>query len=74
MKVSYINNEGGGFADFIELNDGTTVGQFISAKFPDRAPNSLSIRVNREPTTADYVLKEGDRLSVTPAKIAGAIV
>lgn len=35
MKCLYINNDGGGFADHIEIAKGTTVGQL----FHDRIPN-----------------------------------
>ena len=31
------------------------------------------IRVNRQPCPADQVLREGDRISITPTKIEGAI-
>jgi hypothetical protein len=30
------------------------------------------IRINRQPTSADQVLQEGDRISMTPTKIQGA--
>ena len=35
MKILYINNDGGGFADHIEVDEGTTVAQL----FHDRIPN-----------------------------------
>ena len=31
------------------------------------------IRVNRQPVSADQVLVEGDRVSITPTKIEGAV-
>jgi hypothetical protein len=34
MKVLYVNNDGGGFADYIEIPAGTTVQQFF-AEGPD---------------------------------------
>jgi sulfur carrier protein ThiS len=30
------------------------------------------IRVNRQPVPRDYVLREGDRISITPTKVEGA--
>jgi molybdopterin converting factor small subunit len=37
----------------------------------EQAPNYL-IRVNRQPVPRDYVLKDGDRVTITPTKIQGA--
>ena len=30
MKVFYLNNSGGGFADHVEVEENTTVGQFFA--------------------------------------------
>ena len=30
MKILFINNDGGGFADWIEIAEGTTVRQFVA--------------------------------------------
>jgi hypothetical protein len=72
MKCLFINNEGGGFASHIELEEGTTVSKLFAQKLPDRAPDDFLIRVNRLPASADQVLQEGDRVSMTPTKVAGA--
>ena len=72
MKVLYINNLGGGWADYVNVNEGTTVEQFFKQQMPgDRAEDYL-IRVNRQPVPRDYVLQENDRVTVTPTKIEGA--
>ena len=71
MKVMYINNDGGGFADYIEVTPGTTVDALFHQRMEGKASDYL-IRVNRQPTTADYELREGDRISFTPVKIEGA--
>ena len=72
MKVFYINNDGGGFADHIEAEDGITVAAFFASKLPGRKSDDFLIRVNRLPTPADQVLQPGDRISITPSKIEGA--
>ena len=72
MKVLFINNDGGGFADQVEVADGTTVAQFFAAKQPGRKAGDYLIRVNRLPAASDQVLSDGDRVSVTPTKIEGA--
>jgi hypothetical protein len=72
MKVLYINNHGGGFADYVEAEPGTTVAQFFTARMPGRKAEDFLIRVNRLPAGADQALQDGDRLSITPVKIEGA--
>ena len=72
MKVFFINNDGGGFADMIEVAQETTIGRLFSERLPHGNPADYLIRVNRQPATADQVLREGDRVSVTPTKIEGA--
>ena len=72
MRVLYINNDGGGFADYISISEGTTVEQFFKDRMVGRKAEDFLIRVNRQPVPRDYVLKEGDRITMTPVKIEGA--
>jgi len=72
MKVLWINNDGGGFADYVNVADGTTVDSFFDEQLPGRSPHDYLIRVNRQPVARNYVLKEGDRITMTPTKIEGA--
>jgi hypothetical protein len=72
MKVFFINNDGGGFADTIEVAEGTTMGRLFSERMPHGKAGDYLIRVNRQPVTADHVLQPADRVSVTPTKIEGA--
>jgi len=73
MRILYINNDGGGFADYVQANDGTTVEQFFKDRMPGRDAGDFLIRVNRQPVARDYVLQENDRVTVTPTKIEGAV-
>ena len=72
MRVLYINNDGGGFADYVTVSEGTTVDQFFKDKMQGCKPDDFLIRVNRQPVPRDYVLQENDRVTVTPTKIEGA--
>lgn len=74
MRILFIDNDGGGFADFISVTDGVTVEQFFKERMPGRKPEDYLIRVNRQPVPRDYVLQENDRVTVTPTKIEGALV
>jgi hypothetical protein len=68
MKILYINNDGGGFADHIEVEAGTTVQKLFSQQVSGKAADYL-IRVNRQPASSEQVLQAGDRVSFTPVKI-----
>ena len=72
MHIMFINNDGGGFADQIEIADSLTVEQFFQQRLPHKRPEDYLIRVNRQPTTRDQRLQPGDRVSITPTKIEGA--
>ena len=72
MKVLFLNNEGAGFAQPVEVAAGTTVSAFFSKQLPDRKTSDFLIRVNRLPVPADQILAEGDRVTMTPTKIDGA--
>ena len=74
MRVLYINNDGGGFADYVDVSPSITVEQFFTEKMPGRKPDDFLIRVNRQPAPRDYVLQENDRVTITPTKVEGAVV
>jgi hypothetical protein len=71
MEILFINNDGAGFADHIEIAAETTITNFFEQKVKGRTSDYL-IRVNRQPVAADYVLQPNDRVSITPVKIEGA--
>jgi sulfur carrier protein ThiS len=72
MQVLLLNNDGAGFADYIEIDTGTTIEQMLGEQLPHRGPDELLIRVNRQPVARDHVLQPNDRVSATPVKIEGA--
>jgi len=72
MQLFFINNDGGGFADTIEVADGTSIAQLFKQRVPHGKPADYLIRVNRQPVAAGQMLRDGDRVSVTPTKIEGA--
>ena len=70
MKIFFINNDGRGFADHIEVEPGTTAQQLFQQKLGEYArPEDYLICVNREPCSRDQMLQEGQRVSITPCKI-----
>jgi len=72
MRILFINNLGGGFADFINVEEGTNIEKLFKQKMSNEQASDHLIRVNRQPVSKDYVLKENDRVTITPTKIDGA--
>jgi len=72
MKVQFINNKGGGFAEDLELDAGVTAGALFDTKMGSVDPGDYLIRVNRAQASADQVLLPGDKMTVTPTKVQGA--
>jgi len=69
MRILYINNHGGGFADFINVEEGTNIEKLFKQKMPHENVADSFIRVNRQSVSKDYVLKENDRVTIAPTKI-----
>ena len=72
MQILLINNHGSGFADHVEIAEGTSVSALFADKMPGRKAADYLIRVNRLPVSSDQILQPGDRVSLTPVKIEGA--
>ena len=73
MRILFIDNDGGGFADFMDVDQGVTIERFFIEKIPGRKPEDYLFRVNRQPVPREYVLQENDRVTVTPVKIEGGV-
>ena len=74
MKILLINNDGAGFADYIDVQDNTSVQDLFAQRIGAGKESNYLIRVNRLPVARDQILQEGDRISITPTKIEGAVV
>lgn len=72
MRLLVINNDGGGFADYLDVEQGLSVADLFRRQVSHGKPCDYLIRVNRQPTPPDQLLQEGDRVSFTPTKIEGA--
>ena len=72
MRILFIDNDGAGFADYIDIAENTTVEQFFKIKMSGKEASDYMIRVNHQPVARDYILQENDRITITPTKIEGA--
>lgn len=71
MQVLFVNNEGGGFADYVTVDSRCTVQNFFDQEM-DGSPADYHIRVNREIAMPTQRLSEGDKVTIIPKKIQGA--
>ena len=74
MKILFINNHGGGFADYLIIDENITVEKFFHQQLPQERTEDYLIRVNRQPIPRDYVLQDNDRITITPVKVEGAVL
>ena len=72
MRIQYVNNDGGGFAGPVEIANGTTIESFFRAKMAGSDPAAYKVRVNGARVGRGHILQEGEKVTITPAKIEGA--
>jgi hypothetical protein len=72
FKISFINNDGGGFAGEISVEPGITAGELFTSQLGNNAdPGEYLIRLNKELCLCSKTLADGDRMTVTPTKLKG---
>jgi len=72
ITILFVNNDGGGFAEKIEVAAGTTVGNLFDQKLEGKNAANFLIRVNRQNVSRGQLLADRDRVSFTPTKVQGA--
>ncbi len=72
IKAFFINAAGGGFADQLEVDQGCTVEELFESMMEGCKPKDYLILVNRAPASADEVIQDGDRISITPVQVKGS--
>ena len=55
MRILFVNNDGGGFADYVEFAEGTTVVELFEQHMKPDRPEDYLIRVNRMPVSSGSV-------------------
>ena len=58
MRILCINNDGAGFADYVNITEGTTVEQFFTIIMQNQHEGDYLIRVNRQPASSDYIVQD----------------
>lgn len=76
IEVTLVSNDGGGLPRKVPAVEGTTLEKFLELSF-DGNPDKFKIRVRANGVSVDahedYVLQDGDRVSLVPVKIDGAV-
>ena len=75
INVTLVHNGGAGLPVKTPVVEGTTLEKFLEVSF-DGNPDEFTIRVRANGTSVeahrDYVLEDGDRVSLAPVKVDGA--
>ena len=72
MRVTFLNAAGEGFADTLNVAEGTTAAQLFVDQVGNACSKDYTIRVNSQTVVAEAVLHDGDRVTVTPKNVKGA--
>lgn len=74
IEITLVTNEGSGLPCKIPVVDETTLEKFLEVSFPGD-PEDFTIRVRANGTSVEahreYVLQDGDRVSLAPKKVEG---
>lgn len=76
IEVTLVTNDGAGLPCRIPVVAGTTLEKFLDVSFEGN-PDDFTVRIRANGTTVDahrdYVLQDGDRVSMAPTKVDGAV-
>jgi len=75
ITVTLLVNDGSGLPKQMEVVEGTTLKSFLDVSFEnDPDDYTIKVRANGASVEAheDYVLQDGDRVSMAPSKVGGA--
>lgn len=77
IEITLVTNDGAGLPVRVPVVEGTTLEKFLEVSF-DGDPDQFTIRIRANGTTVeahrDYVLQDGDRVSLAAKKVEGELV
>jgi len=62
MYITFINGNGGGFANKVWVDNNTTIMDFLKNQIVEFDSRQFDIAVNGAATMGDYILQENDRV------------
>ena len=72
MKIQVVSAQGNGQVKFVDVAQPLTVAELFASQFPAEDILLYLVRVNRHSATPEQVLRDGDRVTITPLGIEGA--
>ena len=72
MKIIFCDNEGAGLVTEKVIPEGTTAERFLQNLRPGRLFSDFIVRRNQIKAEPHTQLQDGDRVSLSPAKMTGA--
>jgi len=72
MRIRVISAHGDGQVKSVEVAEATTIAELLASQFPDEDFSVHLVRVNRDSAAPEQILRDGDRVTVTPLSIEGA--
>lgn len=72
MRINVNDSDTGGMTGSQHVSDGITVTGFFRQYKPGKDMKNYRVRVNEQQVNADCCIREGDRLTISPGKLAGA--
>lgn len=76
IEVMMVTNDGAGLPRRVPVVEGTSLEKFLEVSF-DGNPDDFTIRVRANGATVeahqDYILQDGDRVSLAPKKVEGEV-
>lgn len=73
VRITFSSTYGAGTDGPKSVRQGTTLRELFEQELPGQDPTKFKIRLNRQPDAVpgNYILQEGDRVSVNPSKTEG---
>ena len=76
IRVMYVSNAAGGSWKYVSVPAGTSLSRFLRGQGIDTSQEGYTVSVNRTTegnmVQPDYILQDGDRVTVSPNKFAAA--
>lgn len=76
ITIMFVANIGKSFAGTKRIPNGLTLLELLQQEMPGQNPENYLVTVNRDKVTdlSGHVLKEGERVTVSPTKVAAGIL
>ena len=71
IKIEFVHNTGSGASRNVEIEEGTTLSEFLEAQIANFQATSNTVRTNGQNLPMESTLRDGDVVVVSPQDIKG---